>query len=91
MRITVHLPNLFEGAETEVPGLGLFKNGTSTDVDDAKVRQAVEAGFLPETVLTVPELVFGNVNAVLVPIEQPPDAPLPPVDAPQDPQITTQE
>jgi hypothetical protein len=32
--INVNYPNMAEGAEVEIPGLGVFKNGTETEIDD---------------------------------------------------------
>lgn len=50
-RLKVNLPNQPRGAEIEIPGLGLFKNGSTREVDEDQVeawrwynQRAVEVG-----------------------------------------------
>jgi hypothetical protein len=33
MKVTVNKPNLAPDTEVEVPGLGVFKNGTTTEIE----------------------------------------------------------
>lgn len=35
--LTIDMPNLTKGAEVEIPGLGVFKNGSTTVLEDEQV------------------------------------------------------
>lgn len=55
MKVKVNDPSQPRGAEIEIPGLGLFKNGSARDVDEEQVenwrwynQRAVEVGDRPE-------------------------------------------
>jgi len=45
MKLTVNHPNLPQGAEVEVPGLGVFANGAEHDVDEEVVEAAKARGY----------------------------------------------
>jgi hypothetical protein len=45
MKLTVNHPNLSQGAEVEIPGLGLFANGEEYDVDEGVVEAAKARGY----------------------------------------------
>lgn len=42
-QVTINLPNVGEGQTVEVPGLGLFENNTTTEVDDERVAVYTDA------------------------------------------------
>src|SRR5215208_6904264 len=53
--VRVNHPNLPRGADVEIPGLGVFKNGSARQVDEEQVenwrwynQRAVEVGDRPE-------------------------------------------
>lgn len=54
-KVKVNLPNQPRGAEIEIPGLGLFKNGSTQEVDEVQVeawrwynQRPVTSGDRPE-------------------------------------------
>lgn len=47
--VSVNIPSLRQGAPVEVLGLGVFKNGTKSEVSDEKIEEYKNQGY------TVPE------------------------------------
>jgi hypothetical protein len=60
-QIKVDLPNLSEGDDVEVDGLGLFTNGETAEVDDAVVQTyEAQRGHLPYSGYGVTVTIDGN-------------------------------
>jgi len=45
MKLTVNQPNIPEGVEIEIPGLGLFANGGTYEVPEDAVESATARGY----------------------------------------------
>lgn len=67
MNVIVNMPNRPEGDLIEIPGLGLFENGTSTPVEDDKVQAAIATGLLRVDETLPDQMIFGDIEAELDP------------------------